>query len=215
MALQIDDMRREAWSNVVHAQGTYAVFARRASRLKALTDLRDWFGLLAIPATTAFVATAEFTQGLAAYRQDALRALIFAALVQALLAGWSLVRRWDDQRAYCSRAMRDSYEMKVAWQDIGKADVADMKAAYELRKAQQKIIDSHDIERDITDKEKMFGMRSGLLELQKACVGCGVIPTSRKLPLLVLSPRCAICGGKGNDRGQENRTGNQGVSSAH
>lgn len=195
MALTADDMPSEAWNNALHAHGTYTVFASRAGRLKLLTDLRDYFGLLAIPISTAFVATTEFAHALAPYRSVALQFLVVAAAIQALLAGWSLVRRWDDERAYCSRSMRDSYEMRVAWAEIGKGDVQDLKAAYELRKAQQKIIDSHDIERDITDQEKVRGMRAGLFELQRAGVSCAEVPNSRKPPLVALK-RCAVCGGR-------------------
>jgi len=211
MALAIDDMRREAWNNALHAHGTYTVFASRAGRLKLLTDLRDYFGLLAIPISTAFVATTEFAQALAPYRTVALQCMVIAAAIQALLAGWSLVRRWDDERAYCSRAMRDSYEMKVAWVEIGKGDAQDLKAAYELRKAQQKIIDSHDIERGITDQEKVRGMRAGLFELQRACVSCDNVPNSKRPPLIVLK-RCGVCGGKGNDHGSEDKDDTQGLT---
>lgn len=212
MPLTADDMRREAWNNVIHAQGTYAIFAARLARLKLRTDFRDWFGFIGIPAATAFIGVTEFQPGLAKYRSVALGILAFAALVQALLAGWSIIRRWDEQRAYCSRAMRDSYEQRVAWREIGTGDVPDIGIAYEVRKAQQRIIDSHDIEREITDWEKMFGLRAGLIEVQRKCERCKKIPSSRALPLFVWR-RCVVCGGGINDR-QEDGPRNQGVSRA-
>lgn len=206
MALSAEEMRGEAWKNVVHAQGTYTVFARRSGNLRFLTDLRDYVGLLVIPTATAFVATVEISPTLAEYRKIALLALGAAAAIQALLAGWSLVRRWDDQRSYSSRAMRDSYEMKIAWEEIGKGDVGDLKSAYELRKAQQKIIDSHDIGQDITDREKRSGMRAGLFEVQRTCIGCGKIPNSTRPPLLTMK-RCSVCGGRMNENGSKNAAG--------
>jgi mobilome CxxCx(11)CxxC protein len=195
MALATDEIRQEGWKNAIHAVGTYEVFARRARQLKVMTDLRDWFGLLAIPASVAFVGTTEMFNDFRAYRQWALWGLAAAAFLQALLAGWSLIRRWDEERGYCTRAMRDSYEMKLAWEDIGRTDVQNLQAQYELRKAQQRIIDSHDIERGISNSEKRLGMRSGLFEYQKECVGCGVVPSSRKPPMLAIS-RCQVCGGR-------------------
>jgi hypothetical protein len=70
----------------LHAHGTYTVFASWAGRLKLLTDLRDYFGLLAIPISTAFGATTEFAHALMPYRAVALQFLVAAAAIQAAVS---------------------------------------------------------------------------------------------------------------------------------
>jgi mobilome CxxCx(11)CxxC protein len=194
MPLTEPEIRQQAWNRAVDATGTLAVFDRRAKRLRLLTDARDYFGFIALPGCTAFVGTTEFISATSPYRHLALAMLAGAVLIQALLAGWSLVRQWDEQRGYCIRAIRDSYEMKQAWEDIAKCDVEDLQSAYQLRKEQQRIIDSHDIERGISDAEKRRGMRAGLFEYRRACAKCNREPSSRVPPFFAYQ-RCQVCGG--------------------
>jgi hypothetical protein len=52
--------------------------------------------LISVSIKPAAAQTAEFSETLAQYRK-ALILLAAAAAVQALLAGWSLVRRWDEE----------------------------------------------------------------------------------------------------------------------
>jgi mobilome CxxCx(11)CxxC protein len=195
MPLTGDEIRSEAWDNVVHAQGTYSIFAKRAWRLRWSTDLRDYFGFIAIPMATAFFATTEYSEQFKDFRGTALLVLTGAAVIQALLAGWSLIRRWDEQRAYCLRAMRDSYEIRDTWRAIGKNDVPNLPSAYEMAKAQQKIIDSHDIGAQITETEKIYGRRSGFNEIRRACPNCHKIPDFAEVPLFAWA-RCSVCGGR-------------------
>jgi mobilome CxxCx(11)CxxC protein len=104
-----------------------------------------------------------------------------------------MIARWDDDLAYCSRAMRDSYDLKEAWKKIAQKDVPDLKQEYRIRQIQQDNIDSHDVQRDISPKEKQLGLRAGLLEFQRKCV-CGEEPKSRNVPVWP-KRKCIHCGG--------------------
>ncbi len=194
MALSDDEIRQTAWNKAVEAEGTYNIFAKRAKRIGRLTALRDFIGIL-VPIAVAFFATTNWVQTLSGFRDFALAALGVVAFIQTLVVVWSLITRWDDEGAYSKRAMRDNYEMKSAWEQMGKADVADLSAEYKVRTLQQSIIDSHDIGRNITDSERQMGMRAGLFQFQRSCSVCKKIPTSRSLPRVALR-RCGACGGR-------------------
>lgn len=190
-----------------HSRHIYYFCQKSGNRLRFWINIRDYFGLFAIPFATAFVATAEFLPNLVD-RKLALFVLAVSAVLQGLLAGRSLVRRWDDQRGYCSNAMRDSHDMQTAWQEIGKGDVTDLSSAYELRKALQRIIDSLDIEQEISDKEKISGMRAGLFQVQRSCFACRKVPKSRRPPFFAIE-RCEVCGGRRDRDGAANALSNK------
>jgi mobilome CxxCx(11)CxxC protein len=127
-----------------------------------------------------FTATAEWLEAAATTRNLILGALGAAAVAQLLFALWSMIAHWDDDLAYCSRD-GESYDLKEAWKRIGEDDVADLKQEYGIRQIQQANIASHDVQKDISSKEKQIGMRAGLLEFQRKCV-CGLEPKSRNVP---------------------------------
>lgn len=187
-----DQLRSKAWDNALHAEGTREVFARRFRALRRKTRIRDWLAF-AVPILIGFVATTEWLDFDPLLRKVALATLGVAAVLQLLLALWSMIARWDDDLAYCSRAVRDSYDLREAWRRIGQEDVADLALEYQIYLHQQNKIDSHDVQRDITHAEKQIGMRAGLLEFQRACV-CGQLPGSRNAPWWP-KDRCVICGG--------------------
>jgi mobilome CxxCx(11)CxxC protein len=114
------------------------------------------------------------------------------AVLQVLVLLWSVLGRWDDELAYALRATRDSYELREAWRRIGRGDVANEELEYQFLSRQQSVVDSHDIEKGITNSEKQLGMRAGLIEFQQ-CV-CGQRPTRHSVPWRKTT-RCAICGG--------------------
>jgi mobilome CxxCx(11)CxxC protein len=195
MPLTDNEIRQAAWNKAVHAEGTYSAFSARSKRFRRLTGFRDFLGL-ALPVCVVFLLTTTWVQNFSTYRDWALGALGVVAGLQALMTIWSLIARWDEGLAYSIRAIRDSYEMKQAWERIGKNDAQDLPAEYSLRDAQQTIIDSHDIQREITMREKQAGMRAGLFEYQRPCISCKKIPGSPKRPLFVWK-RCGVCGGTG------------------
>ena len=186
------ERRSKAWDNALHAEGTRAVFDMRAQKLRRNIRLRDFTGF-ALPILVAYILSSESFAPLKPYRELATGVLGLAALLQFLVLLWSVLARWDEELAYALRATRDSYELREAWRKIGQDDVDDAELEYELLSRQQSVVDSHDIERSITSREKQLGMRSGLIEFQRPCV-CGQRPVARKVPWW-RKTRCAICGG--------------------
>ena len=194
MALNTDEIRQEAWKQFIDARGAQTIFSRRASSLKWWMQARD-FSAIAIPVVVAFVATTDFISALGNFKVLALAVLAIAGLLQVLLSSWSLISRWDEERSYSLRALRDAYDMEVKWRAIAKGDVADASTAYEAAKAQQQVIDSHDIGREISEAERQIGLRAGLKEVPRPCVECKKIPATIDVPKNI-EHRCPICGGE-------------------
>ncbi|HEV2604997.1 MAG TPA: mobilome CxxCx(11)CxxC protein [Microvirga sp.] len=193
MALNEDEIRSQAWQNVVHAEGTRAVFARRVSKFRRQTQFRDALGLM-VPATLAFVYGTDWLQQYPTIRTVALYTLSVLTLVQFLISAWSILTRWDDESSYSLRAMRDANSMRDMWRRIGLGDVSNFRTSYDLASEMQRVIDSHDVQRNVSDSERRFGMRAGLLFVPKKCAICGELPKSSRVPWWP-STRCTNCGG--------------------
>lgn len=188
-----EERRSEAWNYALHAEGTRVVFDARARRLRRLVRLRD-FGGFAVPVLLAYILGSEAFEPLKPYRHLAVGLLGVAAVLQVLVVLWSLVTRWDEELAYAMRAGRDSHDLREAWRKIGRADVDDLELEYRLRSRQQEVIDSHDVEKSLTERERQLGMRSGLIEFDRTCVRCGAKPLAKSLPWRPQT-RCPVCGG--------------------
>lgn len=190
----MDDLerRRTAWDNALHAEGTRAVFERRAARLRRKTRLRDFVGL-GVPILLAYLLGSDLFEPLKPYRAFVVGLLGFTAVLQALLMAWSLLARWDEELADNVNATRASFLLKQAWTKLGKGDTQDLAVEYNLITQQQSVTDVRDAGMGITASEKQFGMRSGLIEMQRECV-CGNRPMQPNAPWFP-KLKCAVCGG--------------------
>ena len=184
------EIRTQAWNNAIHAHGTYVVFSRRERKLRRRTRLRDFFGVV-VPILVGFAAT---TAWIGTYKEWWLSAIGAVGLLQPLTVVWSLLAGWDEDRAYSNRAARDSYELQTSWERIGKGEPDDLPFAYRMASEQQRIIDSHDIERGITHDEKRLGMRAALFNYGADCVH-GHKPDTPTEPKFAWK-RCAVCGNR-------------------
>lgn len=180
---EIDSLRSDAWEHALHAHGTSEVFRRRAERLRWPTRARDFLGI-AIPLTIGFVVVNTNEQ----VRPIAEWVLGFLGFLQLLMAVWSLVARWDDDRAYSIVATRSNSTLRAEWESVAKAQANQVEAEYERVQNAEKVIEQEDLTREISDKEKRYGMRAGLFLYRKACAVCKEVPTSMK------PTNCDVCG---------------------
>lgn len=188
-----DTQRRQmAWTYALHAEGTKTVFEGRARSLRRRIYVRDFVGF-AVPILAGYVLGSEFFEPFRPYRGLATGILAFAATLQILLVLWSVITHWDEELAYSIHAVRESNSLKDAWRRVGQGDSQNIDVEYEWLKHQQEIVDSHDSQKMITDAEKRKGMRSGLIEFQRACVN-GHKPETRRIPFWP-KVKCDICGG--------------------
>ncbi len=190
-APQEEHLRQAAWDNAVHAEATRTVFDRRARRLKIFTMIRD-FTCIAIPLMLGYMYSSEQFEAVKPYRNFAIAFLALAALLQILLTLLSLLNQWDKELSYNLRAVRDQYALRVKWSSIGKGFSQNIQRDVDQLTKTQEEYESHDSEKGITDKEKMYGHRAGLVFFDRPC-GCGAKPKTLKPPLYV-SSRCPHCG---------------------
>ncbi|BAL10571.1 hypothetical protein BJA01nite_01900 [Bradyrhizobium japonicum] len=194
MSLSEDDIRQEAWKQFIDNRGAHEIFKRRAASLNRWMRTRDFLGV-SIPVIVAFVATTDWMDKLGRFKTIALALLAVAGLAQALLSLWSLIARWDEDRAKSIQLMADTSELEVNWRDIGRRDVAGLEAAYEVARARQRVVDARLASAELTQDELRIGMRAGLRELQKPCVTCNEIPATIDPPKKPKKP-CPVCGGE-------------------
>jgi mobilome CxxCx(11)CxxC protein len=117
VATELERIKLKAWDYALHAEGTRAVFDRRARTLRRNIRLRDFTGF-AVPILVGYLAGSEPFELLKPYRSLAIGLLGIAALVQFLVLLWSVISRWDEELAYDLRATRDSYELREAWRKM-------------------------------------------------------------------------------------------------
>jgi len=192
MAMTEQQIQGEAWDNVVHSEGTRTIFEDRGRVLKARVKIRDFLSVF-VPIVVAFIYSTDWIAKYPDYKNLALVLLSIVGVFQVLMSAWSLVSKWDEDLAYSSRAVRDNYEQREGWKELAKGQAPDFAHTFTLMKDRQKLIDSHDSERDISASDRQSGMRAGLILCQRPCV-CGIVPQSAKKPLWVRKP-CTVCGG--------------------
>ncbi|WOH63606.1 mobilome CxxCx(11)CxxC protein [Bradyrhizobium sp. BWA-3-5] len=190
----MDDLKRRsnAWDNALHAEGTRAVFERRATRLRWKTRIRDFAGL-AVPILLAYLLGSDVFEPLKPYRSFAVGLLGVAAVLQVLLTAWSLLARWDEELADNVTATRENYLLMLAWTKLGEGGAQDLALEYELLLQREQVAAVRDAAKGITAAEKQFGMRAGLILMKRKCV-CGHTPTHPNPPWFPNS-KCSVCGG--------------------
>ncbi|MBR1130764.1 mobilome CxxCx(11)CxxC protein [Bradyrhizobium iriomotense] len=186
------ERRRLAWDKALHAEGTRAVFERRAAALRWKTRIRDFWGF-AVPVLLAYLLGSEVFEPLKPFRPYAIGLLGVAAALQTLLVLWSLLARWDEELADDVTATRDNHQLKVAWTKLGQNDAQDLTLEYALLSQREEVVAVRDAAAGITSREKQFGMRAGLIEFQRACV-CTHRPQTTTTPWFPKS-KCGVCGG--------------------
>ncbi len=194
LTMSTDELRNEAWTQFIYARGAHEIFRRRASKLKVYMRIRDFLAV-ALPVIIAFVATTDFIDKLGGFKAVALAGLAVATAGQVLLSLWSLIARWDESRSVSLQLMNDSNELETQWRDVGKSDVPDLESAYGVAKARQKVVDARLAAEELTEAERLIGLRAGLKELQRRCVECGRIPVTIDPPKKV-SKACPVCQGE-------------------
>lgn len=192
MAMTDDQVKGEAWDKAVYADGTKFIFQKRLERLKKLVRCRDFLSLI-VPALIAFTYQTDWIQTYPNLKIFIIAILGLAGLAQTIMSFWSLLSKWDEDQSYYLRAIRDGEEMKGLWSDLAKGIPNNLQQTFEFLKKHQDLIDSHDIQKNITSRENNIGIRYGLINFRRACV-CGTIPTSTTLPWRP-KKRCAVCGG--------------------
>ena len=190
--MSLEPLRSECWEMAVHAEGTRTVFDSRAKYYSFITLIRDMVGL-GLPVVAATYYSADVIAILEPYKKGVVFVLALFGGAQLLIVLASLIRRWDEEYAYCTRATSDAYNIKAEWTSAAKSPDAEIPLRVALLRARQQLLDQDDSKKRVSSEERQRGMRAGLIEFRRPCV-CGEKPTSYKIPKNP-TQRCVVCGG--------------------
>ncbi len=177
--------REQCWDHVIYSFGTGFIFETRAKRLRRALRWLTFLGI-AVPVAIGAIVLTFGT------KSDALPFLLIAAgilaVAQLVLSVWSLVAAWNDNLAYSVESARSNYRLVARYEDLGRNAPADIDVRFNILEAERQAREDQDIARDLTEKEKRMGLRTGLRKLQRACVSCKNVPMDMK------SSDCPVCG---------------------
>lgn len=180
-------IRSQCWEAALHAYGTSYVFRYRARTLRRNLQLLN-FASLAVPFLVGALVLA-----FGEFKLLPVAISIGAALgiMQALGALWSVVGSWVDNYSYAAQSASANELLATRFRDLGKnppSATDELALRYQILTTEDQARREQDHPKDVTDEERRMGMRAALRWLQKACAGCGQIPTS-------MTPNnCDVCG---------------------
>jgi len=113
------------------------------------------------------------------------------ALIEALVSLWSLAANWPDNLSYSEGSSAENLALSSAFRELGQqaenppADIelkfTDLRSRDESRRAA-------DAQKGVTENEKRYAHRAGLVQFKRQCEGCKTVPTSMD------SSNCGVCG---------------------
>lgn len=180
-----NELRCIAWDKALEACATQALFEKRAARIKLLNNIKDFLGIFVPAAIGVTAMSIEIAPNIF----KVLVAITVVPIISQLaISIWSLVQKWNDDYVSCITSIKANNSIKREWEDFGNG-ITDVNKQNFDRIMKRNTDQEHlDLEKDISEKEKRYGMRYGLRQYKRACVECNVVPTSLK------PSRCNICG---------------------
>ena len=185
--VRIDNIRKECHENKFHSYGKSYVYGARVNKYERRLRIINFIGLV-IPLSFGGYSLSFGTNSINEY-------VVFIGgtvlLVQLIFSAFALVFKWDDELAYSLEATRDHNLLSQDFKTLGqfaKDDVAELTKQYNILNEKLKSRKEQDIKHDLSDKERIKGMRWSLREFQIKCVSCGEVPFSMN------KTDCPVCG---------------------
>lgn len=178
----------DSWNRCLFCFGTSAILSKKTRRLRLGNKIIKFLGL-GIPLiiggiVTSFSFNADFLSTL-------LFILGFFVIAQLILSLWSLIDGWDNKLEAFSESKIKNSDYYDQFKTIAENFNSDT-SKYAVKYKEIKIFD--DIQRKadekicFSDKDKRFGMRAGLFQLQRSCGSCKKVPDIKK------PSKCSVCG---------------------
>lgn len=168
------------------AYGTGQLFVRRARRYRS--GLR-WLAFIGIagPLLIGGVVIGFGTEHLTFL----LGAVAAVSIVTLLFSAWSLAATWPENLEYAIASSTDNFELSPRFRELGEmaqAPPSDLEMRYTVLKARDDSRRKADIAKGVSDKERRYAHRAGLLQFQKECITC------KKTPVSMERSDCEVCG---------------------
>jgi mobilome CxxCx(11)CxxC protein len=185
---QTDQICKESWDRALYAYGTGTLFADRARKYRK--GLR-WLAFIGIAGPLLIGGIVLAFKANAAYLEIFLFVVGVVGIIQLLVSAWSLTSNWADNLEYSLSSSSDNLELSPLFKALGQSSSsppADIEVQFAALKARDEARRKIDVTKNISEKEKRYAHRAGLLQFNRECSGCKQTPTS-------MTPSdCGICG---------------------
>lgn len=187
MAATLNDLHQEAWDRALAAVATARIFERRSRKLRQKLRLLSFIGLLG----PLLVGALALSYGVGFSPLPLLIAIASAvAVLQAAISLWSVSANWSGSLEVALHSIIVNRELFDRFSELGRSTLIESELRVELTvlKSRDDAQRSVDLQQEITEVEKRFGMRSALIRLRRTCVQCADVPSS-------MNPtNCGVCG---------------------
>lgn len=181
-----DKMRSVCWVKAMEAFGTHYIYKRRMNRLNAYTS---WAKI------TGFVLPVLLGGLVGSYYQDkkimevALAITTPIAIAQLVLSAILTANNVEVNQLKYTALSTKNLLLSADFKELGEfppVEFPPLKARFDVLAERERALIEEDV--SLSDKENRMGMRYGLRQFQRRCVGCDVIPLSMK------ATDCEVCG---------------------
>jgi len=184
---RINNIRNECHNNKFHCYGKSYIYSERVNKYERRLRLINFIGLI-VP---LFFGSYVLTYGNNYIESFSLYIAGPILLIQLTFSAFALVFKWDDELAYSLEATRDHNLLSQDFKTLAQFppnNVEDLTRQYNKLNEKLKSRNEQDIKHDLSNKERIKGMRWSLREFSKRCVGCQEIPYSME------KTNCPVCG---------------------
>ncbi|MEC4004838.1 mobilome CxxCx(11)CxxC protein [Flavobacterium sp. SUN052] len=185
--VRIENVRKECHENKFHCYGKSYVYGERVNKYERRLRTINFIGLIVPLLFGGYL----LTFGTNSIKEGAVYVGGAILFVQLFFSAFALVFKWDDELAYSLEATRDHNLLSQDFKTLGQfppISVKELTARYNILNEKLKSRNEQDVKHDLSDKERIKGMRWSLREFKRPCVSCGQIPYS------IEKTDCPVCG---------------------
>lgn len=181
-------LKNQCWDIALHESGLTYIFRMRAQKTKKYLKLTKTLSLLSVvvPGTIALNYSVDTW-----WAKTLLSFAIILSVLLTILSFIDLVYNREDSLNYYYESSAHHAELSRQFEFLAKEthlDENSFKVIFYQLLGEQKIRDQQDERTNLLPKEERMGLRFGLRQFQRVCVGCKSIPKSLE------STNCDICG---------------------
>ncbi len=182
-----DKLRKESWDKALKSFGYSYIFSEKAKFYSRNMTYITTLGIL-VPFSVGAIAVGYGITSVLKY------ALLLAAplgVLQLLLSVLAVTFKWEGKLSYAYEATKDHAILSEEFRKIADrppSDYSEFTRQFDLIETKLIARLNQDANYTIKEKENRKGMRYGLRQFQRECVGC------KKTPLSMESTDCNVCG---------------------
>ena len=185
--VRIENIRKECHQNKFHCYGKSFIYGERVNKYERRLRIINFIGL-AVPLMFGGYSLTYGTDSISNFASYLAGAIL---LMQLLFSAFALVFKWDDELSYSLEATRDHNLLSQDFKTLGQfppIGIEKLIIKYNILNEKLKSRNEQDVKHDLSNKERIKGMRWALREFSRPCVNCKEIPYSME------KTSCPVCG---------------------